>query len=192
MIQKVRLYLFIVVVLFSVGCQAKLPIETNLSEEVGDFSFTNEQGEEISRDDLKGNWWIADFIFTNCTSVCPVLTQEMAKIQSELEKADLDVILVSFTVDPENDTPERLKEFVASFTDNDANWYLLTGYTQAEIEQFANQQFQTIVQKPADSDQVIHGSSIYLIDQHGNIIKKYHYSEEDYIKQLLEDIEKLL
>lgn len=165
---------------------------TTTGRKLAPFTFTNQHGEAFGSENLAGHVWVANFIFTNCTSVCPVLTQEMAKIQSELEKADLDVILVSFTVDPENDTPERLKEFVASFTDNDANWYLLTGYTQAEIEQFANQQFQTIVQKPADSDQVIHGSSIYLIDQHGNIIKKYHYSEEDYIKQLLEDIEKLL
>lgn len=85
----------------------------------------------------------------------------------------------------------HLKRYVQQFTDDDANWHLLTGYTQEEIVRFAHEQFSTIVQKPVDSDQIIHRSSFYLIDQNANIVNKYHYSNDRYVQELINDIEKL-
>lgn len=155
------------------------------------FSYTNQYGEAFGTEELEGNVWIANFIFTNCNSVCPVATTEMATINDKIKEKGLDVTLVSFTVDPENDSPEKLKNYVDTFTSNTENWYFLTGYSQDEIELFASRHFKTIVDKPANSDQVIHGSNFYLIDRKGNIVSKYHYSEEAYMEKLLDDLTKL-
>lgn len=155
------------------------------------FSFVNQYGEAFGTNELEGSVWIANFMFTNCTSVCPTTSMEMAKIQKELAEKDLEVELVSFTVDPENDSPERLKQYLRHYTDDDSNWHLLTGYTQAEIERFAHDQFQAMVKKSEDSDQIIHSSSFYLIDQNGKIVNKYHYSHHNYLEALIKDIEKI-
>src|SRR5690606_25667449 len=106
-------------------------------------------------DDLNGTIWIASFIFTKCETVCPPLMFEMAALQKRFEEKGIEVELISFTVDPEVDSPEVLKQYIRHFTDNETNWNLLTGYSQEEIEGFAREQFQTIVQKPNTSNQVI-------------------------------------
>src|SRR5699024_5128054 len=76
----------------------------DFSYEVQDFTFTNQDGEKVSKSDLEGEFWVADFIFTNCTTVCPPMTSNMANLQDQLKEAGLeDVRLVSFSVDPERD-----------------------------------------------------------------------------------------
>src|SRR5699024_8131772 len=90
-------------------------IESNLSDNeddlktVEDFTFTNQDNEEVSLDDLKGKWWIADFIFTNCEDVCIPMTYNMQQLQMKLAEEGLDAELISFSVDPDFDTPEVLK-----------------------------------------------------------------------------------
>ena len=169
------------------GCYDDKPTD----KVIAPFSFVNQNGEEFGTKELYGSIWIANFMFTNCTSVCPMTSMEMAQIQKVLSKKGIEVVLVSFTVDPEVDSPERLKQYVNYFTDDDSNWHFLTGYTQEEIERFANEQFETIVQKTENSDQIIHGSSFYLIDQEGKIINKFHYSNNSYLEEMLEQIENL-
>ncbi len=189
MIQKVRLYLFIVVVLFSVGCQAKLPIETNLSEEVGDFSFTNEQGEEISRDDLKGNWWIADFIFTNCTTACLPMTTNMSTLQDRLKEENIDIQLVSFSVDPNFDTPEVLKAYGDEYGADFTNWHFLTGYDFQTIKELSIKSFRAMLQEPElDDDQFIHDTRFFLIDPKGNIVKGYSGLESKNVELIIDDL----
>ena len=67
----------------------------------------------------------------------------------------------------------------------------MTGYTQEEIEVFAREQFQTIVQKPSTSNQVIHGTNFYLIDQQGSIVNEYNYVDTSYVKEMMKDIKKI-
>ncbi len=98
---------------------------------------------------------------------------------------------VSFTVDPDVDTPEVLKEYIDQYTDDDDNWHLLTGYSQNTIEQIALNQFQTIVQKPNNSSQVIHGTNFYLIDQNGYIVDEYNLVDESFSDRMMDDIRRL-
>lgn len=92
---------------------------------------------------------------------------EMAALQDELENNEIKAEIIIFTVDPEVDTPEVLKQYVQQFTDEEANWHMLTGYSQETIEDFARENFQSMVQKPEKSNQVIHGTNFYLIDGEG-------------------------
>ncbi|HZW67900.1 MAG TPA: SCO family protein [Pseudogracilibacillus sp.] len=155
---------------------------------VTDFSFTDQNEQPFGTDDLQGKVWIATFIFSNCETVCPPMMAEMASLQREIESRNLTAEFVIFTVDPENDRPEVLKDFLQQFTADERNWHMLTGYTQEEIESFAISQFQTIVQKPEDSNQVIHGTNFYLVDDKGYIINEYNYSDESYVEEIVEEI----
>jgi len=157
-------------------------------QEVAAFTFTDQNEEAFGTDDLQGKVWIASFVFSSCDTVCPPMMAEMASLQAEIESRNLTADFVSFSVDPEHDTPEVLKDFLQQFTKDETNWHMLTGYTQEEIETFARSQFQTIVQKPEDSNQVIHGTNFYLVDDKGYIINEYNYSDESYVEEIIEEI----
>lgn len=187
---KLRLvgYLVGISILFLAGCSNSSPP----IDKIEPFTFTDHNGDSFGMDNLKGDVWIADFIFTNCHTVCQPMTAEMASLQNKLKENGLPVNFVSFTVDPTIDTPEILREYAMNFTSDLSNWYLLTGYSQTDIENFARDQFKTIVQKPASSSQVIHSTNFYLIDQEGYRIGEYNYIDTNYYDDLVEDIEKAL
>lgn len=178
--------LLVCLVIFS-ACSSRQQIEKSISS----FSFTNQDGQPYGSNDLTGTIWIADFIFTNCTTVCQPMTAEMASLQEILKEMNTQVNFVSFTVNPEVDSPEVLKTYVSKFTDDLSNWKMLTGYSQDEIEVFAREEFQTIVQKPATSNQVIHGTNFYLIDQQGVVINEYNYIDTSYVNDIVKDVKKL-
>ncbi|WP_252502534.1 SCO family protein [Sporosarcina sp. Marseille-Q4943] len=160
--------------------------------QVTSFSFTDQNGKPFGTDQLAGKVWIADFIFTNCNSVCTPMSHKMADLQSTLKENGLEVELVTFTVDPETDTPQVLKEYVGQFSDDESNWHLLSGYSQETIEQLAMNQFQTIVQKPNESGQVIHGTNFFIIDQRGTIVNEYSYIEESFDEQMIDEVKRLV
>ncbi|MET3321454.1 UNVERIFIED_ORG: protein SCO1/2 [Peribacillus simplex] len=138
------------------------------------FSYIDQEGEPFSKSDLKGKVWVTDFIFTSCDDVCLPMTSNMSKLQKMLKDEGIsDVEFVSFSVDPEIDKPDVLKKFGDQFNVDYTNWHFLTGYGQEEIEQFALDNFKTLVKKPEKEDQVIHGTSFFLVDQDGKIIQEY-------------------
>lgn len=181
---------------YLIGLSCLLLVACNSSavpkEKINSFTFVDQNGEAFGTENLQGSVWIADFIFTNCHTVCQPMTAEMASLQEKFKEKNLPVHLISFTVDPEVDTPEKLNDYVQVFSDDLSNWHLLTGYSQEEIEKFAREQFQTIVQKPASSNQVIHSTNFYLIDQEGHRIGEYNYINSTFFDDLVEDIEKVL
>ncbi|MGE7878552.1 SCO family protein [Peribacillus muralis] len=139
-----------------------------------DFSYIDQDGKPFSKSDLKGKVWVADFIFTSCETVCPPMTSNMSKLQQQLKDEGVeDVEFVSFSVDPEIDKPEVMKKYGNQFNVDYRNWHFLTGYGQEEIEQFALDNFKTLVKKPEKEDQVIHGTSFFLMDPEGKIIRDY-------------------
>ncbi|MCJ2146098.1 SCO family protein [Bacillus sp. B19-2] len=166
-------------------------IENSLNYDVQSFSFQNHDGKTVSLESLKGQVWVADFIFTNCKTICPPMTSHMAELQKQMEEENLQARIVSFSVDPENDTPEKLKKFAANYPLNFQNWDFLTGYSQEEIEKFALKSFKAIVKKPEDEDQVIHQSSFYLVDQNGKVVKDYDGAKETPYDEIIADIKTL-
>lgn len=154
------------------------------------FTFTDQNQQSFGSDQLKGKVWLANFIFTSCETVCPPMTASMAELRAELKKEKLEVEVVSFSVDPTVDTPDVLKEFISKFTNDESNWHLLTGYSQQEIESFAREEFQTLVQKPKSSNQVIHSTSFYLVDQNGKLFKHYGF-QKTHFNEMINDVKKL-
>ncbi len=148
---------------------------------IQDFEMIDHRGEKVTLDDLKGQPWIAMFIFTNCNTICQPMTLNMSIVQEKLKERGVDDYkIVGFSVDPERDTPEALAKYLDYFdVPDESKWHLLTGYDQKFIEQFALQSFKALVKKPENDDQVVHSSTFYLVDENGVAVKYYTgYSEE--------------
>lgn len=143
--------------------------------EVDPFEHDSHQGEEVSLESLKGTVWLSTFIFTNCDTVCPPMTFNLTEVQDELVAQGVeDYNIVAFSVDPEVDSPEVLADYLAQYNvPDESKWHLLTGYDQGYLSQFARNSFKAVVQDDPNSNQVIHGTSFYLVDQNGVVVKTY-------------------
>lgn len=192
-LRKILLFSLLSLLLFLAAC-SKEPIETNMSETVADFSFTTQDEETLKLDDLKGSWWIADFIFTNCTTVCLPMTANMKSLQEEITERDYDVQLVSFSVDPDYDTPEVLQEYAESYEADLSSWTFLTGYDFDTIKELSIKSFRSMVQEPVEGDedeQVIHGTNFFLVNPDGKIIKQYDGVQSSELSNILADLEEI-
>lgn len=177
----------LVLVLFLAACGGN-KIETNMSEEVADFEFTTQDNEKLGLNDLEGEWWIADFIFTNCTTVCLPMTSNMSQLQDLLREEGIDAQLVSFTVDPDYDSPEVLKKYAESYDANLNNWSFLTGFDYETIKDLSVGSFRSEVQENPGSDQITHGVRFFLVNPNGEVIKNYYGIDMNEVKTIVDDL----
>ncbi|OWY71285.1 hypothetical protein B7486_11880 [cyanobacterium TDX16] len=135
-----------------------------------DFTLTERSGKPVALADLRGRVWVADFIFTHCAGPCPVMSMRMKQFQDLLKKERMDdVVCVSFSVDPENDTPARLTEYADALGAEVGRWLFLTGEKRA-IRDLAIKGFKIAVQDPEQGDdQIIHSTRFVLVDREGRI-----------------------
>lgn len=115
---------------------------------VPNFALIDQGGRPVRRGDLEGKVWIANFIFTNCPDECPLMTVEMAQMQSELAHM-ADFRLVSISVDPDRDTPAVLSEYAERFNADPGRWLFLTGDKRA-IYRLAGEGFRLGIVDPAE------------------------------------------
>lgn len=162
--------------------------------EVEFFEAINQDEETITRDDLLGQWWVADFIFTNCETVCIPMTSHMKKLQDGLKEEGLEEVqLVSFSIDPERDTPEVLKEYGNEYEVDFSNWHFLTGYDFEYIKNYSISSFKNLVQEPPEGDdQIIHGTAFYLVNPEGEVVKHYSGTQPEAMDEIIEDLKELL
>ncbi|WP_082234342.1 SCO family protein [Halobacillus massiliensis] len=181
--------IFIILALLS-ACGS--PIEENMSREVEPFTATNQSGEIINLpDDLEGEYWIANHVFTQCETVCPPMTNNMARLQQLTDKDDIDVHFVSFSVDPEYDTKQRLTEFAEQFNADFDNWSFLTGYNFQDVKELSIKSFQSPLKKMEGTNQVTHGTAFYLVTPEGKVIKSYDGTKAEEMTVIVEDLKKL-
>lgn len=184
---------FLLITVLTLAACGGNKVETTMNEPVEDFEATTQDGDTLTRDDLKGQWWVADFIFTNCTTVCLPMTSNRKKLQDKLEEAGVENYhLVSFSVDPERDTPEVLKQYAKDYDADLSNWTFLTGYEFDYIKDLAVNSFKNLVAAPAEGDdQIMHGSYFFLVNPDGEVIKNYSGTEADEMDQIVEDLKNL-
>ena len=118
------------------------------------------------------------------------MTMNMETLQKQAKQEHLDVEFVSFTIDPENDKPDVLKNFAKSFGADETNWNFLTGYDQAVIESFANTSYIAPAAKLDGSNQFVHSSAIYLM-KGTTILEQYEVSADVPYEKIIEDIKLL-
>jgi protein SCO1/2 len=155
--------------------------------EAPNFSFANYNGAIINKDSLLGSIYVVDFFFTNCPSICPVMTSQLTKVQ-EAYKMDNRVKIVSFSVDPENDTPEQLAAYAEKYDLKDFKWFMLRG-EQDSIFKTAEEGFMTTA--TLVNGAIDHSARVSLVDPEGKVRGMYMSTEDTEIEQLIEDIEKL-
>ena len=180
---------FIPLALFLLGCNpaAEVPVWGT----VPDFSLINQSTEPYGTAQLKGRPWIADFIFTKCPSRCPMLTREMSRLQTELlGRGWDDVMLVSISVDPANDTPEALAEYATRHGVKQAGWQFLTG-TREKIWSLSIDGFKLAVMEIEDegAGPIVHSNRFVLADGQRQIRGYYDAFDADDRAKLLRDLE---
>ena len=156
---------------------------------IADFSLTNQNGEQITQKDYEGKIYVADFFFTTCQTICPVMTDHMVKIQKELQQ-DNDVLLLSHTVTPEIDSVPQLKKYALEKGVDDQKWNLVTG-SKKEIYNLARKSYLAAKDLPYSEYDLIHTENFVLVDKKRRIRGFYDGTNPDEIARLLEDIEVL-
>lgn len=172
------------------ACSGEKTYEGDFDFEIEDFSFENQDGETVSKSDLDGQFWVADFIFTNCTSVCPPMTSNKADLQQLLKDEELDdeVQLISFSVDPERDTPEVLKEYGETRGIEFTNADFLTGYDYDEIVEFSKDSFKSGLMEEPDTDQINHTVSFFIVSPNGNAITRFDGTKHENMEKIVDFI----
>lgn len=152
------------------------------------FELTDQRGARFGLEQLRGRVWIADFIFTTCPTVCPKLTQRMSEIERRGRDLGDALHLVTFTVDPENDTPAVLAAYAASQRLPLERWTFLTGPLD-QIESTVLDGFKIAMGKKESSPglfSIFHGERLVLVDQQG-AIRGYYEANDDGIEAILRD-----
>jgi len=155
---------------------------------IGDFELTNQNGKTITQADYKDKIYVADFFFTTCQTICPVMTDHMVEIQEKLKK-DNEVLLLSHTVTPEIDTVAQLKRYAQKKGVNDAKWNLVTG-DKKEIYNLARKSYLAAKETENPYD-LVHTENFVLVDKKKRIRGFYDGTDSESIDQLLEDIKVL-
>ena len=131
---------------------------------IPDFEFINQYGKKISRKDFDEKIFVADFIFTTCQSICPKMSEQMTFVQEKLKEME-DVLLLSHTVDPENDSVPVLFDYAKKMGASEGKWHLVTG-DKKEIYDIARKgYFVTAMEGDGGPDNFIHSEKFWLIDK---------------------------
>ena len=154
---------------------------------ISDFKLTNQNGKEITQANYKDKIYIADFFFTTCQDICPVMTKNMHQLQEEL-KNDNEILLLSHTVIPEFDTVEKLKEYAVENNIDDSKWNLVTG-DKKQIYELARKSYLAVEDSDFNEFDMIHTENFMLIDKEKQIRGFYDGTNSEDINRLLKDIE---
>lgn len=154
------------------------------------FQLVNQNGQPFGSSQLAGKIWIADFVYTSCPGPCPIISSRMSELQKPLERTD--VHLVSFSVDPEKDTPEVLRGYAEKLQADPKRWDFLTG-SKSTIYKLSHDGFKLAVLDGSDAQGLpVHSTRIVLVDRGGQIRGYYDATEAEAITKLLADTNHLL
>ena len=154
---------------------------------ISDFKLTNQNCKEITQANYKDKIYVADFFFTTCQDICPVMTKNMYQLQEEL-KNDNQILLLSHTVIPEVDTVEQLKEYAVENNVDDSKWNLVTG-DKKQIYELARKSYLAVEDSNYSEYDMIHTENFMLIDKERQIRGFYDGTNSEEINRLLKDIE---
>ncbi|MBC8754288.1 SCO family protein [Kordia sp. YSTF-M3] len=153
---------------------------------IKDFALVNQNGDTITQNDYKDKIYVADFFFTTCATICPIMTKNMAAIQKEILSDDA-IMLLSHSVTPEIDTVAQLKRYAIEKGVNDKKWNLVTG-DKKQIYDLARKSYLAVKSQGDNDYGMVHTENFMLIDKERRIRGFYDGTKEEDIKKLLGDI----
>lgn len=157
---------------------------------IGNFKLVNQDSAIITNESLSNKIYVADFFFTSCRTICPVMKTQMHRVYQAIEN-DPGILLVSHTIDPEYDTVGLLKNYADRLGVKSDKWHFLTGNKDSIYYLAQTSYFVTAMEAEAEPDGFIHSGAFLLIDKQGRIRGKYDGTSEKEVDQLLKDIELL-
>lgn len=155
---------------------------------IGNFSLVNQDSAAIDNEKLLGKIYVADFFFTSCRTICPIMKTQMMRVYEAVED-DPDVIIVSHTIDPEYDTVGLLHDYAERLGVKSSKWHFLTGSKDSIYYLAQTSYFITAMEAEAEPDGFIHSGAFLLIDKKGRIRGKYDGTKEEDVNKLIKDIE---
>jgi protein SCO1 len=166
----------------NVSASESAPADLPILATVPAFDLIDQDNKPANLAAFSGKPWIADFVFTHCAGPCPIMTGQMASLRKHIPA---DVRFVSFSVDPERDSPAVLKEYAAKFNGDEPRWRFVTG-SKDTIYGLAAKMFLTAVPATADAP-IIHDEHFVLIDAEGKVRGLYHSKDEQAMEALKRD-----
>ncbi|MCH7409106.1 SCO family protein [Belliella sp. DSM 111904] len=166
-------------------------IQDTVFHKIADFSFINQEGKEVSNSTTAGKVYVADFFFTTCPTICPIMKTQMLRVHEKFKEEDQFMIL-SHTLDPEHDTPELLKDFAEKIgIEDDNTWQFLSGDQEKIFEIGQTSYLTTAMEDSSEPGGILHSGAFVLVDQKGRIRGVYDGTKEDQVNKLMRDIPKL-
>jgi protein SCO1/2 len=170
-------------------------LRVGYGHKIGDFSFLDQNGKTITQKDVKGKIFVAEYFFTTCQTICPIMNKQMQRVH-EAYRGNDQVNILSFTVNPEIDTVEQMKRYADEHKANAEKWHFLTG-EKDKLYELARKSF--FVLKPAESQNLgdvgsdfIHTNNFVLVDQKMRIRGYYDGTNKKEVDRLIKDIDLLL
>lgn len=185
--RAVGIGVFVSAVVNVAGCQQR---KLEVLGQVPQFQFTNQEGQPWGSAQLAGKVGVAAFMFTRCPTICPKITATMDELSKRAKQQGVAIHWMSFSVDPENDTPAVLATYARELSLDLGSWSFLTGDT-AQIRQVAEQGFKIAAEGKAEANAdhfgISHGSHLVLVDKQGRIRGYYRTLDDDAQTRLLDD-----
>ncbi len=156
------------------------------------YQLTSDQGQAFGAENLRGKTYVANFVFTSCPSVCPRLTKRMAEVQERTKDLGDALHLVTFSVDPETDTPEVLRGYAQKYGADPKRWVFLTGQL-TDIEPVVVKGFKMVMGKKETTPgmfEIVHGERFVLVDGKG-FVRGFYEATNEGIDKLIVDARKL-
>ena len=163
--------------------------------QIGDFKFQNQNKKTITQKEINGKVFVAEYFFTTCQSICPLMNKQMQRIQEKF-KGNGNLKILSFTVDPAIDNTDELEKYAKKMNAKDGQWHFLTGQKEA-LYSLARKSF--FILKPAEAKNLgdagsdfIHTNNFVLVDQKNRIRGYYDGTSEEEVTKLMGHIKQLL
>ncbi len=154
------------------------------------FEFVNQDSAIITNTTFKDKIYIADFFFTSCRTICPIMKTQMLRVYDTIQNKS-DVLILSHTIDPEFDTVALLHDFAERLGAESRKWHFVTGAKDSIYKIAQTSYFATAMEDKTEPDGFIHSGAFLLIDKSGRIRGKYDGTKEEDVNRLIGDIEKL-
>ncbi len=151
----------------------RVPEAPEVLLQIPEFTLQDQDGRPFTLASMRGKVWVAGFFFTTCPSICPKISRAMLELQQRYARNGMDIELVSFTVDPENDTPEVLKRYAENLGADLSRWHFVTG-DRAAMEALVVGGFKTAIDKQPlgpsiDMYDIAHSEKLVLLDATGGV-----------------------
>lgn len=157
---------------------------------IANFKFVDQDSTEVTNDTYKGKIYVADFFFTSCRTICPIMKTQMLRVYDSIQN-DPDVLLLSHTIDPEYDTVGLLHDYANRLGVKSDKWHFVTGNKDEIYKLAQTSYFSTALEDKTEPDGFIHSGAFLLIDKDRRIRGKYDGTKEEDVNRLLADIQRL-